>query len=348
MSPRILVVRRDNIGDLVCATPLLAALRNRYPGAHIAALVNSYNAGVLSGNPAVDAVHAYTKLKHLGPGETWFGAIRARLKLHGALRHPPFDYVVLAKSGFDRYGLAFARRIRPRHIIGFAPPDEPGAKAITMPVPPAAYNELHEVEVMMKLAAPLDVTEPPGPLRVFAAAEEVAQWRARFPQLNDRARPWVALHISAREPGRIWPTERFVELSRTLATRHDVGIVLLWSPGAADNPRHPGDDTKAAAIAAALGKDVRLLQARTERLEALTAILSLCDAFIGADGGALHLAAGLGLPIVALFENNPYKKKHWYPWKVPYEMVCPPTLQIADISVDQVAQAWKVLASRLP
>lgn len=343
---RILVVRRDNIGDLVCATPMLAALRDRYPDAHIAALVNSYNAGVLSGNPAVDAVHAYTKLKHLEPGQTWMRAVLARLGLYNALRKQIFDYVILAKSGFDRYGLAFARRIRPRHIVGFAPPEERGAKAITIPVPPAAYNELHEAEVMMKLAAALDVTEPPGPLRVFAAPEEVASWRARYPALGRRDRQWIALHISAREPGRIWPTEHFVELARILAKEHGAGIVLLWSPGAPDNPRHPGDDTKAASIASALGEAVPVLPARTERLEELIAILSLCDGFIGADGGAMHIAAGLGLPMVALFENNPYKKRHWYPWQVPYEMVFPQTRQISDIPADQVAAAWTRLAAR--
>jgi ADP-heptose:LPS heptosyltransferase len=52
---RILVIRRDNIGGLVCRTPLFAALRARYSQAHIAALVNSYNAAVLDGNPHVDA-----------------------------------------------------------------------------------------------------------------------------------------------------------------------------------------------------------------------------------------------------------------------------------------------------
>src|SRR5262249_10029526 len=57
--PRILVIRRDNIGDLVCTTPLIFALRDRYPEAHIAALVNTYNEAVLAGNPALDAVHAY-------------------------------------------------------------------------------------------------------------------------------------------------------------------------------------------------------------------------------------------------------------------------------------------------
>ena len=46
----ILVIRRDNIGDLVCTLPLISALRRHYPNARIEALVNSYNCDVLDGN----------------------------------------------------------------------------------------------------------------------------------------------------------------------------------------------------------------------------------------------------------------------------------------------------------
>src|ERR687892_2259827 len=108
---RILVIRRDNIGDLVCATPLLAALRRRHPQAHIAALVNSYNAGVLTGNPDIDAVHVYTKLKHRE--KSLLGTLTERLHLLSGLRKQDSDHVILAKSGFDRHGRALARRIRP-------------------------------------------------------------------------------------------------------------------------------------------------------------------------------------------------------------------------------------------
>jgi ADP-heptose:LPS heptosyltransferase len=327
MTQRILVVRRDNIGDLVCATPLLAALRRRYPDAHIAALVNSYNAAVLAGNPDVDAVHIYTKLKHRRPGESWIATALAHWRLLSALRRPPFDHVILAKSGFDRHGLAMARRLRPRNIIGFAL-DEP------------IDRDLHEVEVVMKLGARLGVTERPGPLRVFAAPDRVARWRARLPVGAQR---WVALHISAREPGRVWPVERFVSLIRAL----HAGVVLLWAPGPADDPRHPGDDARAAAIAAATAAGEKLFMARTESLEDLIAVLSLCSGFIGPDGGAMHIAAGLRLPTVALFENLPYKQRHWYPWQVPYEMVSPDTRNIADIPVERVVQAWTRLSERL-
>lgn len=322
---RILVIRRDNIGDLACATPLFAALRKRYPEAHIAALVNSYNAGVLAENPDLDAVHMYTKLKHRVPGQSWAGTLMASWRLLRELKKQAFDHVILAKAGYDRHGLALAKRVRPRNIIGFKPGER-------------IDDGLHEVEVIMKLGAALGVDAAPGPLRVFAAPERAASWRARFPALA-AGRP-VAVHISAREPGRVWPVEKFVSLIRALNT----GVVLLWSPGSADDPRHPGDDARAAAIATQCGPGVALLPAKTESLEDLAAVLSHCRAFIGPDGGAMHLAAGLGLPVVALFENLPYKKRHWHPWKVPYEMVCPETRDIADITVDAVLQAWHRLA----
>ena len=111
---RILVIRRDNIGDLVCTTPLIAALRARYPQGHIAALVNSYNADVLEGNPALDAVHVYTKLKHRAPSETVLEVVSGKLRLFAALRRPRFDCVLLAKSGFDRQHRT-REAIRPGH-----------------------------------------------------------------------------------------------------------------------------------------------------------------------------------------------------------------------------------------
>ena len=78
--PRILVIRRDNIGDLVCTTPLIFALRERFPRAHIAALVNTYNEAVLERNPAVDAVYAYEKGKHRGKGRSALSVHLARLE----------------------------------------------------------------------------------------------------------------------------------------------------------------------------------------------------------------------------------------------------------------------------
>ena len=335
---RILVIRRDNIGDLVCTTPLLAALRGRYPQARIEALANSYNAAVLEGNPHVDTVHSYTKLKHRAPGESRIGILAGRLGMLARLRREPFDYIVLAKAGFDRQGLSLARQLRRREVVGFASPEDK-ARHITVPVPALPYPELHEVQVLQLLANAIDVPNADGPLHVYPAPARVQSWRERLPALAARRR-WIAFHVSAREVERQWPVERCAELIGRLAS-DDAGVMLVWAPGAANNPTHPGDDEKAAQIMARVGSGPAVVAAPTTSLSDLIAVLALCRGFIGADGGAMHIAAALGLPMVALFEE--VKKKRWHPWKVPYEMVVTPTGRIADIPVEDVLGAWERL-----
>lgn len=103
---KILIIRRDNIGDLICTTPLFEALRRRYPNAYLAALVNSYNAPAIQGNPHLDAVFAYTKGKHAA-GESVVQAYLKRVKLLWSLRCQRFDYVLLPSSGFAPRPLAW-------------------------------------------------------------------------------------------------------------------------------------------------------------------------------------------------------------------------------------------------
>ena len=343
---RILVIRRDNIGDLVCTTPLLAGLRSRYPQAHIAALVNSYNAPVLDGNPDVDAVHVYTKLKHRLPGQSPLGIVLDRLRMMRDLRREPFDYIVLASAGFNRHALRFARQLGRRHIVGFANGDEPGARHITIRVPAKAYAELHEVQVLELLARAMGVPVADGPLRIFPKAERVRAWQERLPELADPARPWIAVHISARERERQWPRQRWRELiDRLVAT--GVGVLVVWAPGPQSDPRHPGDDEKAAQLLSQFSGDRSVRAAPSQSLDDLIALLSLCRAFVGADGGALHIAAGLGLPVLGLYEGVVPKKYRWYPWRVPHEVLGSETREVADISVAQLMEAWQRLTARV-
>jgi len=87
--PKILVIRRDNIGDLILTTPLIHALRQRFPEAWIGALVNTYNARVLEGNPDLDRVFVYKKTKHRGSASVWsayWSTISLILRLQKGLR----------------------------------------------------------------------------------------------------------------------------------------------------------------------------------------------------------------------------------------------------------------------
>lgn len=345
---KILVVRRDNIGDLVCTTPLLTGLRRRFPDVEICVLANSYNAAVLRGNPDVDASFAYRKLKHRLPGESRFAAIWHRISLISRLRQRHFDLAILAKSGFDKHGLRFARQLGIRRIIGFAPPDGRKVAGLTDPLPARAGELRHEVEALADLVAPLGVEVADHPLTVVADPVLRQHQRDVIAAAAPQATRLVALHVSAREASRKWPAEKVVALIRMLTQEsRDWTVVLMWAPGTSNDPRHPGDDEFARDILARCSA-CPVVPLPTQSLDELIAALSVCHAFIGADGGAMHVAAGVGLPVVGLFENSEFKLKHWHPWRVPHELVHADTGHaVSGIEPAAVYDAWRRMTGQL-
>jgi heptosyltransferase III len=108
--------------------------------------------------------------------------------------------------------------------------------------------------------------------------------------------------------------------------------MLLWAPGATSDPRHPGDDAKATQL---MANDIAGV--RTPDLRTLVAALSLADKVICPDGGAMHVAAALGKPIVALFGDSPVER--WRPWSVAHSVVQPDSRHISDAAVADVLGA---------
>jgi ADP-heptose:LPS heptosyltransferase len=197
----------------------------------------------------------------------------------------------------------------------------------------------HEVEKVFAVARrAFDIPGPPPPCWIVSDARETERARSTLPE-SLRGRPLVGLHISARKPSQRWPAERFAALARRLHTQWNAGLLLFWSPGPADHPQHPGDDEKAAAIVAACA-GLPLQPMPSQRLDELVTGLSLADSVVCADGGAMHVAAGLGKPIVCLFGDSDASR--WHPWGVPYELI-QPSRNVADISADMAFAACERL-----
>lgn len=337
---KFLVIRRDNIGDLVCTTPLIRALRQSFPDARIDALVNSYNRPVLANNDDLDNVYSYTKAKHRNNDETALGVHWRRAKLMIALRRIRYDYVILANCGFLARPLNLARWVAPEKIIGFVPP---GKKISSINRPVLIDNApRHEAENVFRLLEPLGIAGTPPALQVHSSAEETAFALQTLGISAEQARTQtiVAIHISARKIPQRWPAEHFVALIRAIHAEWDCRFLLLWSPGAEDNPLHPGDDGKAASIIAAT-QELPVQAYPTTRLGALIGALSICRAMICSDGGAMHVGAGLGLPLVSFFGNS--DASTWYPWGVPKVVLQKPSRDVKDISVDEAAAAFRQL-----
>lgn len=332
---KVLIIRRDNIGDLICTTPLFEAIRRQYPEAYIAALVNSYNAPAIQGNPHLDAIFAYTKGKH-ADGETVLGAYWRRAKLLWQLRRMRFDYVILATSGFAARALKLARTIKPAHIVGFVS-EAASSTSIDCPVAHAPGVNLHETEDMFRLLQPLGISGDIPKLTVLPDHSRAARlWQALPDAVRDGKGQLVALHISARKEKQRWPVERFAEFAHSLHARTGARFLVFWSPGDENNPFHPGDDGKAAKLLAAMA-DLPVAPVNTHHLSELIAGLSLCDAAVLSDGGAMHVAAGLGKPMVCFFGNSPAGR--WYPWQVRHALIQKPSQDVRDIQVGDVLSA---------
>lgn len=322
----ILVIRRDNIGDLICTTPLIAALRTRFPHSRMGVLANSYNAPVLEGNSDIDDVHVYRKLKHLGHHESSFKALRERIAMLWALRRRGIDLVVVAAGPKDVSGARFARMLSPNQIL-FSEIAVPGQ---------------HEVERIFTAARKVGISAQIPPVRVAPDSSEVDATRRHLARcgvdLNGRM---VGLHISARRSSQRWPAERFAALAIAVCERLGATAILFWSPGQQNDPLHPGDDSKAKAIQDLVAGKAKLIPWRTAKLRELIAGLAVCDAVVCSDGGAMHVAAGLGKPIACFFGDSDVAR--WRPWGVPQVVIKAESGRVEDIELQEAVDATREL-----
>lgn len=194
---RILVVRRDNVGDLVCTTPLFEGIRTHCPNLQIAALVNSYNHDVLRNNPNIDKIFVYQKTKHAIGVFGIFKAIIDRVALILAIRKWSPEIIILAKGSYDKHGLNFARMIGDAKVIGFVPESRvhQGKMLPDIRLDAPRSDSMHEVESLNLLLSPLGIDDALGPLKVWPEASSTERIKGRLPNAKFR----IAIHLSARE-----------------------------------------------------------------------------------------------------------------------------------------------------
>lgn len=333
---KFLVIRRDNIGDLVCTTPLIRALRERFPQARICVLVNSYNAAVLNNNPDIDKIYVYTKAKHRTHSQSLARLYFDRFRHLVKLRREHFDWVLLAGESQAVKLWKLAKWLRPGYIAGFAT----GPSSHVVPpngivVSPTTGG--HEVERTYSLLAPLSITPPPLSLRIAPNPTDMATVQQ---SLGTQPRPLIGIHLSARKQSQRWPAERFAALITRLHNSLGASFLLLWAPGDPSNPLHPGDDPKARAVMEQTA-GLPVTAYPTYELAALIGALGQCDAIICSDGGAMHLAAALAKPILCFFgDSDPVR---WYPWGVPHVLMQPQSKEVKDITVERAAAAFENL-----
>lgn len=289
---RVLIVRLSAIGDAVLTLPVLNALRDHYPQAHIAWAVQPGPATVLRGHRALD------QLIELPRG--WMTSPRKSLAVCRALRafraNVCLDVQGLAKSALPAL-LSGARR-----RIGFARGDRDGREFSTwLNNELVAPEESHVVDRNLALLRPLGITRPAVRFDVPERADELAMVAA-FRREHGLEDGFAVLNLGASLPSKRWPEEHYTQVARHLVHERRLPIVAPWGI--------EEDRQRAERMVSAIGPGAVVFPRSS--LTALGSLLKQASIFVGSDTGPLHLAVAVGTRCVGLYGSTPASRSGPY------------------------------------
>lgn len=290
---RILLIKPSSLGDIVHALPVVSAIKARWPGAHLTWVVKRQWSELVHRVEGVDRVWPVD-----GGAVSW-------LTQGWALRSERFDLAV-DLQGLFRSGVVTWLSGVPRRL-GFANGREGSPWFYTMRVA-VPTREMHAVDRYLLIAEAMGVcTQGARQFRFNIREADRALVRNILSDKGVSAdQPWLAMNVSARWVTKRWPLSSFAGVLDRLHAEGRGPVVVI---GSAEDRR-----------------DVEALRAMTTTpfidltgaipLGCLPALLSKAAAMITNDSGPMHLAAALGIPVVALFgptsevRTGPYGTEH--------------------------------------
>lgn len=295
---RIAVFRALQLGDLLCAVPVLRALRCAYPRAHVTLI------GLPSAEAFVQRFDRYLDDWLEFPGAPGLPEQTPRGELLPAFfaeaRARRFDLALQLHGSGERTN-AIVRMMGARRSCGFVP-----ARSVDDGVEGAGGDFVRwpedgpEVERLLRLVDHLGIERRGHALEFPIREDERRAWRRIAQRHSLDPQRLVLVHPGARFPSRRWPAERFAELADRLAL-HGWQIAIT---GTAD------EAGLAASMRRAMRTEAADLSGATG-LGELGAAIESCRLLVCNDTGVSHVAAGLGARSVVVGSGSEIRR--WRP-----------------------------------
>lgn len=287
----VLLVKLDRgAADLLAQTPLLHNLRRYLPRARILFLGDSASAPLMEGHPDIDSLHRLSLNEALAPFRA-FSLVRK-------LRSAPID--VCIPLGADRTTVSFARRCRPRMVVGMSE-GQPGFDCV---VAPPEDTRIHIVDYHLAFLETLGVPVGGREHRLGVRASAVAAARERLHEAGlDPGKPIFGAHVGGipDRPDRQWPPSHYAAVLQRAAGEMGFQPLIL------------GDDRDRPTVkqVQALGK-TPIPAILDLDITGYKAMLSLLRFFITHDGEPVQIAAGMGVSSFFVFLSTPAWR--WAPY----------------------------------
>lgn len=344
-SQRILVVRLDNLGDVLLTTPAIHAIRECLPWAHIGLLASSSGAQVAELDPDIDETIVY-EAPWMDVQGTLPLDVLAETRMVAIIAHKKYDGAVIFtsfhQSPLPAAYLCYLAGIPLRHAASI---DFPGSLLTTRHKHPEQL--IHEVWRGLNLVSAIGFSSKSQELILELEPEDRAEAASTLIDNGiEPGRPVVAIHPGCSCQARTYSWQSYVKIADMLVDRLGCSVVLTGSPEEIPLTER---------IAGEMRRSVASLAGLTNFRE-LAAILSMADVVITGNTGPMHMAAAVNTPVVALFAlTNP--PQQWGPWHVKhrllyhivpcaicYNLTCPGDHAcLSQVSPEQVVDAAREL-----
>ncbi len=320
-TPRILLLRQDRIGDVLCSTPIFEMLRRAFPHAQMDIVLSNNNIALADVvRHWCDRVWCYAK------------TVASFLHLRRILRRMHYDVVVdLMDNPSTTSTLLLGATNAPFRFGIF----KENAWAYTHCVPLLDRSRYHYVERIAQLLLPfgIDPASVALDLRYPLSQSDITQAACDLglPEHPERC-GFVFIHTSTRHQSLQWEWGRYREL--VLMLHEQFPSLAVGIGGTSD------DADAISAIASQCGAFVL----PTLPFHRYGAMLYYARLLITPDTSIVHVAAALKVPAVVLFHRGDERFLPWYPYRSPYRALVSNGSVNAIAASDVHAAACELLA----
>lgn len=274
----ILIFTKNWLGDVLFQLPAIEAIRDRYPEARIVCLCPERCREILKSHPAVSEVRVFDEKK-----EHRF--LFARLAFALGLRRESWDIGFLFHRSRTRAFLLWFAGVRER--IGFSS----GRKwFLTKPVP-EPKKPMHHMDYFLELLTRAGFRRVENPVYRFYLSEKDQRFADAFVE-KEGLKDFACFHVGANWEPKRWPPAHFARLADLIFEKWGIPVVLTGGPGDRPLAESIVRQARRAPIISVTGQTT---------LGELGAVFKRALFVMSGDSGPLHIAAGVGTPVIALF-----------------------------------------------
>ena len=323
---RILVIRQqDQLGDFLLSTPVLRALRERFPGSRITVLVRGYTRDAAAFNQYINDVFFLPESGY-SYSFTWLKSFWRNLRAG-------YDLAILLNTVSHSLSsdiLSFLSKSQ--YVLGSEHRIFPGCQRNLFYnlIAPYAEEEKHQTERNLDIVRYLGI-DTDNRSEIMTVTKEERNWAAEYLRGKGTTKNTrlIGIHPGAGKVENRWQVNKFAAVANVLYER-DLLPVLFWGP----KEKELGEELLAQL-------EFKPIICDTLNLRRFAAVVQQMKLFLCNDTGVMHVAASVGTPLVAIF--GPTEPVYWKPLGEQFIAVRAEDQQCQSVTVEKVLEQMKKL-----